>query len=122
MKSVGRSVFLFVLACTPVLAQQITGDIRGTVSDPSGAVIVGATVTAEQIETGLTRVSSTTRDGTFLLLELPVGHYRLEVTGRQRIRGSARPSVDGLDRSKSSGSGQCGNDPVDRDKHGRRGR
>ena len=41
-------------AGTNVAAQQITGSIRGTVTDPSGAVVEGATVTAKQTETGLT--------------------------------------------------------------------
>ncbi|MGE5726728.1 MAG: carboxypeptidase regulatory-like domain-containing protein, partial [Acidobacteriota bacterium] len=60
-------------------AQQITGNLRGTVTDPSGAVVQKATVAAIQAETGLRRTATTGRDGTYLLLELPVGHYRLEV-------------------------------------------
>src|SRR6185503_4163880 len=59
---------------------QITGNIRGTVTDPSGAVIRNAAVTAKQAETGLSRSSITDRDGNYVLLELPVGHYRLQVT------------------------------------------
>ena len=70
----------------PLSAQQITGNIRGTVSDPSNAVVSAANVTARQTETGLTRTSVTDRNGNFLLLELPVGHYQLEVsaTGFQK--------------------------------------
>jgi len=60
-------------------AQQITGNLRGTVSDPSGAVVQNASVAAIQAETGLRRTATTRRDGSYLLLELPVGHYRLEV-------------------------------------------
>ena len=60
-------------------AQQITGNIRGTVTDPSGAVIRGAAVTARQAETGLSRATTTDRDGNYVLLELPIGHYRLQV-------------------------------------------
>lgn len=63
-------------------AQQITGSIRGSVSDPSGAVVANATVSAKQIETGLTRTAETDRAGNFLLLELPVGHYRIEVSAK----------------------------------------
>ncbi|HEV2115699.1 MAG TPA: carboxypeptidase regulatory-like domain-containing protein [Terriglobales bacterium] len=51
-------------------------------TDPSGAVVQNATVTATQTETGLSRAAASRRDGTFLLLELPVGHYRLEVAAR----------------------------------------
>ena len=75
-----RNVLAFaVLSCLSLSAQQITGNIRGTVTDPSGAVIRGATVTALQSETGLSRETITDRDGNYVLLELPVGHYRLKI-------------------------------------------
>jgi len=63
-----------------VSAQQITGNIRGTVSDSSGAVVQAALVTVKETETGLTRTATTDASGGYLLLELPVGRYRLEVT------------------------------------------
>src|SRR6266568_8084894 len=63
-------------------AQQISGSIRGTVLDPTGATVAGAIVTATQTETGLTRMSTTDRSGEYVLLELPVGHYQLRVEGR----------------------------------------
>jgi hypothetical protein len=81
--SVIRNVLAFVmLACLNSFAQQITGNIRGTVTDPTGAVIPGAAVTARQAETGLSRSTTTERNGTYVLLELPVGHYRLQVAGK----------------------------------------
>jgi outer membrane receptor protein involved in Fe transport len=64
------------------VAQQITGNIRGTVSDPSGAVVQSATVTAKQPETGLARTATTDHSGNYLLVELPVGHYQLEVAAK----------------------------------------
>src|SRR5215467_5241573 len=73
-------VYLAALLSGPVaLSQQITGSIRGAVTDPCGAVVEGATVTATQDETGLTRTASTDRTGAYLLLELPVGHYQLQI-------------------------------------------
>ncbi|MBV9343257.1 MAG: TonB-dependent receptor, partial [Acidobacteria bacterium] len=60
-------------------AQQITGNIRGSVTDPSGAVIENASVNAQQTETGLIRTTRTDRAGNYVLLELPPGHYRLEI-------------------------------------------
>lgn len=75
-----RSVLACVfLACLSLSAQQITGNIRGTVTDPSGAVIRGAVVTAHQVETGLARTTTTDRNGSYILLELPIGHYSLNV-------------------------------------------
>jgi Carboxypeptidase regulatory-like domain/TonB dependent receptor len=63
-------------------AQQITGSIRGSVQDPSGALVQGAAVSARQIETGLTRTATTEPSGAYVLLELPVGHYELQVEAK----------------------------------------
>ncbi len=79
MKFVRNVIAFAALACLSLTAQQITGNIRGTVTDPSGAVIRNASVTARQTETGLSRSAVTDRDGNYVLLELPVGHYRLQV-------------------------------------------
>src|ERR1017187_9808893 len=54
-------------------AQSFRGSIRGTVTDPSGSVIVGATVTAKNISTGLRREATTSADGAYVLAELPAG-------------------------------------------------
>jgi len=65
-----------------VSAQEITGKVRGVVTDPAGAVVGSAAITAQQTETGLTRSTTTNSDGTYLLLELPVGHYRVEASAQ----------------------------------------
>ncbi len=75
-------VLVMLLVAFAASAQQITGNIRGTVSDPSGAVVQGASVTARQTETGLTRTATTDRGGNYVLLELPIGHYRLEIAAK----------------------------------------
>jgi len=75
-------VVLMALISLPASAQQITGSIRGTVVDPAGAAVAAASVTATQTETGLTRTALTDRSGGYVLLELPVGHYKLQVTGK----------------------------------------
>jgi len=72
-------LLLSISAGMNLSAQQITGNIRGTVIDPSGASVAAATVTAKQIETGLTRAVSTDRQGAYVLVELPIGHYQLDV-------------------------------------------
>jgi outer membrane receptor protein involved in Fe transport len=77
-----KTLTLFLMALLTsrhVAGQQITGSIRGTVSDPSGAIVQTAAVTAKQIETGLTRVATTDRQGGYVLVELPIGHYQIEV-------------------------------------------
>jgi len=82
MANVRNFVLVVLIACLSAWGQQITGNIRGTVADASSAVVQGATVTAIQTETGFSRTTTTDRDGTFLLVELPVGHYRLEITAK----------------------------------------
>ena len=80
-----KTLTLFLMALLTSLnaaGQQITGSIRGTVLDPSGAIVQAATVTAKQIETGLTRVAVTDRQGEYVLVELPIGHYQLEVQAK----------------------------------------
>ena len=73
---------LTLLLASAASAQQITGSIRGTVTDPVGATLSGASVSATQLETGLTRSAVTDRSGEYVLLELPVGHYRLEAAAK----------------------------------------
>ena len=59
---------------------QTTAQINGTVSDSSGGVLPGATVTGVQTETGFRRESVTSTDGSYSLTNLPIGPYRLEVS------------------------------------------
>ncbi len=75
-------VAMLIFTTEPCTAQQISGNIQGSVIDPSGAVVQSAAVTARHLETGLTRDVVTNRSGAFLLVELPVGHYSLEVAAK----------------------------------------
>src|SRR6204780_708727 len=80
-----KTLTLFLIALLTslnVAGQQITGSIRGTVLDPSGAIVQAASVTAKQTETGLTRAVVTDRQGEYVLVELPIGHYQLEVQAK----------------------------------------
>lgn len=71
-------------------AQEITGNISGNVTDPSGSVIPNATVTAVNTGTGVPRTTQTTSAGIFFLNNLPVGNYKLSVesTGFKRYEAS----------------------------------
>ena len=86
--SLACMLLTLLLAGMQVAAQQITGSIRGTVVDPSGAVLQSAVVVAQQNETGLERSATTNRGGEYVLLELPIGHYqiRVEAKGYQKYR------------------------------------
>src|ERR1700677_581663 len=78
-----QTLFLVaLLTVSNVAAQQITGSIRGTVSDPSGAVVQAAAATEKQIKTEFTRLAVTVKQGEYVLVELPIGHYQLEVQAK----------------------------------------
>jgi hypothetical protein len=67
------------LLCVPLWAADPTGTIAGTVLDPSGAAIVGAKVTATNINTGLKREATTASDGGYVFPLVPVGVYSVTV-------------------------------------------
>jgi outer membrane receptor for ferrienterochelin and colicin len=76
-------VFGFALAlAVPAWSQtQITtGVIQGTVSDPSGALVPGASVEARNLDTNLVRSLVTSADGRFVFLSLPPGRYTVTVS------------------------------------------
>src|SRR5271155_5410004 len=71
-----------LFTCTNASTQEIAGSIRGTVLDASGATVSGASVTAIQTETGLVRTATTDSQGSYTLVELLVGHYRIEAEAK----------------------------------------
>ena len=73
MTKVGKLLLAVMVASACAFSQQITGSIRGVISDPTGAVVQSANITARQLETGLVRTTTSDNSGNFLLLELPVG-------------------------------------------------
>ena len=78
-KKIARlAVLLFVIA-VPSFAQRITAMIRGTVTDTTGAVVPGATVTVRGETTGIRRSTVTNASGVYSFPELQVGTYDVEV-------------------------------------------
>ncbi len=67
------------LLVTGIALAQNTGDVRGEVSDPSGAVIVGARVTAVMKGEGTERHAATDASGLYTLPTLPVGKYDIRI-------------------------------------------
>ena len=68
-----------VLSAAPAFAQA-TAQLSGTVRDDSGAVLPGVTVTVTQTDTGFTRTVVTNETGGYVLPNLPLGPYRLEIS------------------------------------------
>jgi len=76
---IGVLLFLALLGIVPAYAQAPTGTILGSVKDASGGLIAGATVTALNMETGLSRSVPTGEDGSYRFDALPVGRYSLKI-------------------------------------------
>jgi len=75
------------------LGQMNTGEISGRVQDPSGSVIPGATVVAQQAKTSQKFTVATNNSGEYLFPQLPVGDYSLSVTATD-FRPSTLPRLD----------------------------
>lgn len=58
-------------------AQATAADLVGTVADPTGAIVPGATVTARNAATGITRTTTSSESGEYQILGLPPGSYEV---------------------------------------------
>ncbi len=75
------SLLIAVAIFTAILYGQATdGNLVGTVTDPSGAVVVGANITAANRDTGVKYTSVTNADGQYRLNNIPVGTYSVSAT------------------------------------------
>lgn len=75
-------VLLIISICTPRVSAQVdvsTATLKGTVSDSSGAVIPGATVTVTSVDKGIARTARTSSDGTYQVRLLQPGAYEVQV-------------------------------------------
>jgi hypothetical protein len=73
-------VIQLLVLITAVTAQQLYGALVGNVTDSTGAALPGATVTATQLETNLTREAVTNASGAYSIPNIPSGTYRVVVT------------------------------------------
>jgi len=71
---------IILLAVIPLRAQTFRGAINGTVTDPSGGVVSGATVKATEIATNIDHSTTSTVDGQFSFQDVPLGFYKVSVT------------------------------------------
>jgi hypothetical protein len=78
MKYFFNGLTCVIFSCAVVWAQS-TAQISGSVADQSGAVLPGVDVTVTQTQTGFTRAAITNETGSYVLANLPIGPYKLEV-------------------------------------------
>src|SRR6266850_254439 len=81
---IASKVFLalcITLMSTVAFAQEPTGSIEGTVTDPQNAVVQNATVTVRNVATNFTRTTTSTENGHYRVSQLPPGAYEVKAVG-----------------------------------------
>jgi hypothetical protein len=83
-KNLYRAAYVVLCVCLCVSAgafgQTITGSVSGTVTDPSGAVVRGATVVATNVDTGVSEKDVTNASGIYNIRFLQIGRYKIVTT------------------------------------------
>lgn len=91
------SVALALMLCFSAFAfgQGLTGDIEGTVSDQTGAVVPGATVTVENTSNtgGFKRTVTTNDNGKYFFGNVPSGTYKITITAGNFANASRNVTV-----------------------------
>lgn len=96
------ALIFFTFASMNVWAQSIvSGEINGTLTDPSGAVVPGGTVTLKNLDTGATQTTTTNGTGAYRFNFLKPGSYQISVTqsGFQQVQRTVQVSVGQSTRS-----------------------
>jgi len=71
---------LFSYLCVPFSAAQVSASLSGQITDPSGAAVFAASVTAKNLDTEISRTVPTDQSGRYRFVALPVGPYEVRVT------------------------------------------
>ena len=91
------AVLAFFLSGAAAVAQTITGSVRGTVTDPSGASIPGATVAVTNTDTGVTTQTVTDQSGLYNVGFLVLGNYKVTVSAPRFETASIGPFIVQID-------------------------
>src|SRR5438309_2856024 len=75
-----RTLLGLLAGCASVWAQGSTAQINGTIRDASGLAVPGAEIKATQTATGVIRSTTAGADGGYILPNLPIGPYMVEVS------------------------------------------
>jgi hypothetical protein len=73
---------LLLLVSHNVLAQTGTSSVRGTITDPQGGAVAGATVTLTNTEKNFTRTQNTNEEGVYAFNAVPPGTYHIEAESK----------------------------------------
>jgi len=89
------ATMLAVVLCMSLnaFAQRTTGDIQGTVTDPNGAVVPGATVTVTGKDIGITRTVQADDQGVYRVVQIPPGKYTVSVAAISGFTAQTKENV-----------------------------
>jgi outer membrane receptor protein involved in Fe transport len=92
----GKFLVLFAAFCfvsAAAFAQEATGRVVGTITDPTGAVVPNAKITVTNVDTQISRETTTEADGSYQVPALPIGRYTVsaEAPGFRKIVTAAQP-------------------------------
>ena len=92
LKRMARAVLCLtiLISATGYCFAQATGNIKGSVADPNGGLVAGATVEAVNAQTGEKRSTTTSDAGTYNITNLPVGTYTVTATATGFGPGTAK--------------------------------
>ena len=85
------SLLVFLVLPLVCAAQTFRGSIAGRISDQTGAVLPGVSVTATNDATGVSRTTQTSSTGDFSFPDLQLGTYTIEAT----LQGNTKTRVPG---------------------------
>ncbi|MBC8031240.1 MAG: carboxypeptidase regulatory-like domain-containing protein [Pyrinomonadaceae bacterium] len=89
------ALLTIVLVSVVAYAQAGRSTVRGTIKDPQGNLVAGATVTLANAERNFTRTQTTSQEGTYVFTAVPPGTYSLEVEA-QGFKKTAVSNVNAL--------------------------
>jgi hypothetical protein len=90
------ALLVIALLIAPSLMAQslVSGDVTGTVTDPSGAVVPNASVTLKNSANGASRTTTTTSSGAYRFSLLPPGNYTVSATAQGFSKAEETTSVN----------------------------
>jgi hypothetical protein len=86
------ALLVVILLALPAFAQSTAGRILGTITDQSGAAVVGVRVIVTDVERGTSRALTTDEAGAYVAPDLQPGHYKIRVEARG-FKTVERPNV-----------------------------
>jgi Carboxypeptidase regulatory-like domain/TonB-dependent Receptor Plug Domain len=80
VQGVRRAISVFVVSAlfVPLATAQVTSQLNGSVTDPSGAALAGATITLTNSAAGFQRTTTSNSAGLYQFLDVPPGDYQLD--------------------------------------------